>query len=89
VRTEDGALIEPLSCAVRGYDVLRTRLADHVLIYGSGTMGLMMLQLAKRAGAGSVSMVDINPARLETAIELGVSATASSADELERSRWTR
>jgi 2-desacetyl-2-hydroxyethyl bacteriochlorophyllide A dehydrogenase len=84
VRTEDAALIEPLSCAMRGYDVLRMRLADHVLIYGSGTMGLMMLQLAKRSGAGSVSVVDLNPSRLETAVELGVSATATDADQLDR-----
>jgi 2-desacetyl-2-hydroxyethyl bacteriochlorophyllide A dehydrogenase len=87
VRVEDAALIEPLSCAVRGYDVLRMRLADHVLIYGSGTMGLIMLQLAKRAGAGSVSIVDLNPSRLETAVELGVSETAGSADELSRPHW--
>jgi 2-desacetyl-2-hydroxyethyl bacteriochlorophyllide A dehydrogenase len=86
VRTEDAALIEPLSCAVRGYDVLRMRLAEHVLIYGSGTMGLMMLQLAKRSGAGSVSVIDLNPSRLETAVELGVTATATNADELDRPR---
>ncbi len=30
VRTQDAALIEPLSCAVRGYDVLRSRLGAHV-----------------------------------------------------------
>ena len=53
LRLEDAALIEPLSCAVRGYDVLRSNLGAHVLIYGSGTMGLMMLQLAKRTGAAS------------------------------------
>ncbi len=56
----DAALIEPLSCAVRGYDVLATRLGAHVLIYGAGTMGLMMLQLAKRVGATSVDIVDVN-----------------------------
>ena len=87
VAARDAALIEPLSCAVRGYDVLRMRLADHVLIYGSGTMGLMMLQLAKRSGAATVEMVDLNPARLETARELGVSGVATSADELDRGRW--
>ena len=48
VRLEDAALIEPLSCAVRGYDVLKSQLGAHVLIYGSGTMGLMMLELAKK-----------------------------------------
>jgi 2-desacetyl-2-hydroxyethyl bacteriochlorophyllide A dehydrogenase len=84
VRTEDAALIEPLSCAVRGYDVLSSRLGAHVLIYGSGTMGLMMLELAKRTGAASVDVVDVNPARLETARRLGVSACAAGADELDR-----
>jgi len=49
--------------AVRGYDVLTSQLGSHVLIYGSGTMGLMMLQLAKRTGAASVDVVDLNPER--------------------------
>ncbi|QMU76734.1 zinc-dependent alcohol dehydrogenase family protein [Streptacidiphilus sp. PB12-B1b] len=86
VRTEDAALIEPLSCAVRGYDILRSRLASHVLIYGSGTMGLMMLELAKRTGAASVDVVDINADRLATARLLGCSGTATSADEIQRPR---
>lgn len=84
--TRDAALIEPLSCAVRGFDVLTRTLADNYLIYGSGTMGLMMLELAKRAGAASVSMVDLNPERLETAKLLGCSAAASNADELDAPR---
>lgn len=84
VRTEDAALVEPLSCAVRGYDILRARLASHVLIYGAGTMGLMMLQLAKATGAARVDVVDINPDRLATAAALGCSATAGTADEFDR-----
>ncbi|MEU3250350.1 zinc-dependent alcohol dehydrogenase family protein [Streptomyces sp. NPDC006997] len=84
VNTEDAALVEPLSCAVRGYDVLRSRMGAHVLIYGSGTMGLMMLELAKRTGAASVDIVDVNPSRLETARHLGVTASAANPDELDR-----
>ncbi|WP_406107599.1 zinc-dependent alcohol dehydrogenase family protein [Streptomyces sp. NBC_01003] len=84
VRTEDAALIEPLSCAVRGYDVLNSRLGSHVLIYGSGTMGLMMLELAKRTGAASVDVVDLNADRLATARKLGVSGAGADADELDR-----
>ncbi|MFE6176305.1 zinc-dependent alcohol dehydrogenase family protein [Streptomyces sp. NPDC056464] len=84
VDVQDAALIEPLSCAVRGYDVLNSRLGSHVLIYGSGTMGLMMLELAKRTGASSVDVVDVNPERLTTAEKLGCSRTALSADELGR-----
>jgi 2-desacetyl-2-hydroxyethyl bacteriochlorophyllide A dehydrogenase len=84
MRLEDAALIEPLSCAVRGYDVLTSQLGAHVLIYGSGTMGLMMLQLAKRVGAASVDIVDLNPERLKTAELLGVTATGATPDEFER-----
>jgi 2-desacetyl-2-hydroxyethyl bacteriochlorophyllide A dehydrogenase len=84
IDVQNAALIEPLSCAVRGYDVLNSRLGSHVLIYGSGTMGLMMLELAKRTGAASVDVVDVNPERLATAEKLGCSQAALSADELGR-----
>jgi 2-desacetyl-2-hydroxyethyl bacteriochlorophyllide A dehydrogenase len=84
VATADATLIEPLACAVRGYDVLRSQLGSHVLIYGAGTMGLMMLRLAERTGAASVDVVDRNPDRLRLAATLGASTTATSADELER-----
>jgi 2-desacetyl-2-hydroxyethyl bacteriochlorophyllide A dehydrogenase len=84
--TADAALIEPLACAVRGFDVLPRRPGDHYLVYGAGTMGLMMLELAKRAGAASVSVVDINPARLEAATVLGCTATATTAEALTRPR---
>jgi 2-desacetyl-2-hydroxyethyl bacteriochlorophyllide A dehydrogenase len=84
--TRDAALIEPLSCAVHGFDVLPRAVASTYLIYGSGTMGLLMLVLAQRAGAESVSMVDINPARLETARRIGCSAAVTSADELDAPR---
>ena len=82
----DAALIEPLSCAVHGFDVLAPAAGDHFLIYGAGTMGLMMMELAKRAGAASVSLVDLNPDRLATARELGCSDAVTSADELDRPR---
>lgn len=84
VSAQDATLIEPLSCAVRGYDVLTSQLGAHVLIYGAGTMGLMMLELAKRVGAVSVDMVDLNPDRLMLAQQLGASRTAGSADEIEQ-----
>ena len=86
VRIEDAALIEPLSCAVRGFDILQERLASSVLIYGAGTMGLMMLELAKSAGSSTVDVVDPNADRLETAKILGLSSSARSADELEMPR---
>jgi 2-desacetyl-2-hydroxyethyl bacteriochlorophyllide A dehydrogenase len=86
IRVEDASLIEPLACAIRGYDVLSSQLGSHVLIYGSGTMGLMMLELAKRAGAASVDVVDLNPSRLQTAITLGCTNAVTSANQLDQPR---
>lgn len=79
-----GALVEPLSCAVHGFDVLPRQLGAHYLIYGAGTMGLLMQQLAIAGGAASVSVVDTNPARLAVVRALGADASAASADELDR-----
>jgi 2-desacetyl-2-hydroxyethyl bacteriochlorophyllide A dehydrogenase len=82
------ALIEPLSCAIHGYDLLPRRMGEHYLIYGAGTMGLMMAQLAPRAGAASVTVVDRNPARLDAARAVGLERVALSADETDhRSGW--
>ncbi|MEV6278777.1 zinc-dependent alcohol dehydrogenase family protein [Nocardia sp. NPDC051832] len=81
-----GALVEPLSCAVHAFDRLPRTLGAHYLLYGAGTMGLLMLQLARTAGAASVSVVDVNTARLEVAAKLGADATANDADEFARAQ---
>jgi 2-desacetyl-2-hydroxyethyl bacteriochlorophyllide A dehydrogenase len=81
---EHAPLVEPLSCAVHGFDLLPGRVGEHYLIYGAGTMGLMMAQLGARAGAASVAVVDLNTDRLAVARQLGVDAVATSADDLDR-----
>lgn len=84
VDLELAAMIEPLSCAIRGYDLLPRRMGEHYLIYGAGTMGLMLAQLAPRAGAASVTVIDRNPSRLEMAKEVGIETVATTADEVNR-----
>lgn len=84
VELQHAPLIEPLSTIVRGFDIVDPKLGDHFLIYGAGTMGLLYLQVAQRAGAGSVSVVDINEDRLAVARKLGADHVATSADELDR-----
>jgi 2-desacetyl-2-hydroxyethyl bacteriochlorophyllide A dehydrogenase len=83
----EAALIEPLACAIRGWDVLPRRLGDHVLVYGAGTMGLLMAQLAPRAGASTVTIVDLNEQRLQTAEECGIPLRYTSADDADRDEW--
>src|SRR5699024_12609876 len=81
------ALIEPLACAIRGCDMLPRRMGDHVLVYGAGTMGLLMAQLAKIAGAATTTVVDLNPDRLTAAAECGIQWRYTSADEADRDKW--
>ena len=54
-----------------------------MLIYGAGTMGLMMLELAKRTGAAGVDVVDVNADRLAAARSLGCTRAATGADEFD------
>jgi 2-desacetyl-2-hydroxyethyl bacteriochlorophyllide A dehydrogenase len=79
-----GALVEPLSCAVHGLDMVNVEVADNYLIYGAGTMGLLLAQLAKHAGAAQLDMVERNPKRHALAKRLAADRIAVSADELDR-----
>ncbi len=73
----EGALIEPVSCAVHGMHILNPRSGDTFLIVGAGTMGVLLLQLAVRGGASRVAMVDVNAQRLALAEQLGPTRTYS------------
>ena len=79
-----GALVEPLSCAVHGLDMVDVEVAGDYLIYGAGTMGLLLAQLAKDAGAGQVDIVDTNAGRHALATRLGADHVATSATALDR-----
>jgi 2-desacetyl-2-hydroxyethyl bacteriochlorophyllide A dehydrogenase len=77
-----GALIEPLSCAVHGLRRIGPVLGEDILLTGAGTMGLLLLQLLNRAGARSVSVVDRKAARLQAAKALGAAGVAEDVAAL-------
>jgi len=72
---EEAAFVEPLSCAVYGFQRLQLPVGANVLIYGAGTIGLLMLQLARHGGAGQIVSVDTKPQKLALAHRLGASET--------------
>src|SRR2546428_2260080 len=72
---QEAALIEPVSCAVHGMHRLNPKSGDTFLIVGAGTMGLLLLQLARHGGASRVVMVDVNTQRLARAEQLGATRT--------------
>jgi 2-desacetyl-2-hydroxyethyl bacteriochlorophyllide A dehydrogenase len=80
-------MVEPLACVIRAFDNLPRRLGEHYLIYGAGTMGLLLAQLAPRAGAASVTVVDPNEGRRQLAKEVGVERVVAAAGELDRPSW--
>jgi len=77
----EAALIEPVSCAVRGMHCLNPRSGDTFLIAGAGTMGLLLLQLAVRGGASRVAVVDVNVQRLGRAESLGATRTYTTVQQ--------
>ena len=77
-----GALVEPLSCAVHGLHRIGAEAGESFLVVGAGTMGLLLQQLLQRSGA-RVVVVDRNADRLPLAAQLGAAATATDIAELD------
>jgi 2-desacetyl-2-hydroxyethyl bacteriochlorophyllide A dehydrogenase len=69
-----GALVEPTSCAVHGMRRLGPVAGQTAVVFGAGTMGLLLTQLLLSEGASSVTVVDRIPERLAVATSLGASA---------------
>lgn len=82
VTFEQGALVEPLSCAVHGVRRLGTEVGESALVVGVGTMGLLLVQLLARAGL-SVTAVDRVPDKLELAARTGATRTATDLADLD------
>jgi L-iditol 2-dehydrogenase len=67
---EEGTMIEPLACCIRGQRIIGIKPNHTVLILGSGLSGLLNIKVAKQIGA-KVIATDIDPYRLEKAKEYG------------------
>jgi 2-desacetyl-2-hydroxyethyl bacteriochlorophyllide A dehydrogenase len=84
---QQGAMTEPLACAVHGLRRLGGVFGDSVVLAGAGTMGLLLLQLLMHAGAGPVTVVDRVEGRLEVARKLGASRTVTDLADLADERF--
>jgi L-iditol 2-dehydrogenase len=75
---EEGALVEPLAVAIHAIKRGDLKIGDNVVILGAGTIGLLILQCAKAAGAKDIIITDIYDSRLELAKKLGADYTINS-----------
>lgn len=82
---ETGALLEPLGVAIHALDLAHVRLAQRVAVLGTGTIGLLVCQMARLAGASRVFATDLLPARLAAAQDFGAHETidAGAADAVQ------
>lgn len=71
VSYEAAAMTEPLSCCLHGMNLTDIRIGDNVMIIGTGNIGMIMLQLAKNAGAAKIIAVEPNDKRRQKAGEFG------------------
>lgn len=77
----EAALAEPAAVAAHALARSAMSLGDLVVVIGAGTIGLLVAELARLAGAARVVAIDPSPVRRELACDLGSDAAfAASAD---------
>lgn len=81
VSYEEGALVEPLACALYGVKRLAPQCGDTAIVLGAGPMGLILTKVLKTCGVSTLAVVDLDPERIDTARQMGASETYLSAAE--------
>jgi L-iditol 2-dehydrogenase len=81
---DDGALLEPLGVALHSWDLGRLRVGETVAIIGCGPIGLLLVQLARLAGATQILAVETLAYRRDLAAELGAIPLDPQDDLAER-----
>lgn len=79
VAYEEGTMIEPLACVLRGQRVVGVGKGQTVLILGAGVSGLSNIQVAKFLGA-TVIATDVDDFRLKRAKEFGADKVLNAND---------
>jgi L-iditol 2-dehydrogenase len=75
----DGAMLEPLGVALHAFDLGHVRVGARVGVFGCGPIGLLLLQVARAAGAGQVVAADLLPHRREAAAAIGADEVLDAA----------
>lgn len=73
VSFEEGAMLEPMSVAVHAMRRCMPMAQDTVVVYGLGTIGLLLIMFLKEAGAGRILAIGNKEAQKSRVVELGLS----------------
>lgn len=77
----EAEMAEPISCCLHGIDLCNIKAGDTVLVMGGGPIGMIMMQLAKNAGASKVIMSEPVEEKREQALKLGATKTIDPLHE--------
>ncbi len=83
---DTAALLEPLGVALHAVDLAALKPMESVAVLGAGPIGLLLVQVARQAGAGAAYAVDPLAYRAEAALGLGAQAVATRHEAIEA--WT-
>jgi len=75
------AFIEPLACSIRGLDLANLKGGEKVAILGGGVIGLLVVQLAKLAGASEIVLVTRQKFRRDVALKIGATRVVDPKSE--------
>ncbi len=75
------AFIEPLACSIRGLDLANLKGGEKVAILGGGVIGLLVVQLAKLAGASEIVLVTRQKFRRDVALKIGATKVIDPINE--------
>lgn len=78
---EQAALVEAVSVAVHAVNRTPIALGSSVVVVGAGMIGLLVIQAARAAGAGTIIAIDLAEERLQLAAQLGADHTINSGLE--------
>lgn len=82
---EEAAMLEPLGVAIHAVDLAHLKIGMTVAIFGSGPIGLLILQLVKLSGAIPVLVTDRLQHRTESALQFGADQSVMVSTSLDRS----
>lgn len=80
ITDQEAALIEPLTVAIHGIEKVDIHAGASAVVFGAGTIGMMSLLALQAKGAGEITVIDIDNAKLEMAKALGATVTVNSLE---------
>ena len=75
------AFIEPLACSIRGLDLADLKGGEKVAVLGGGVIGLLVVQLAKLAGASEIVLITRQKFRRDVALKIGATRVVDPKSE--------